>query len=267
MQKKLKSKGEDEKMIYEYKLYGTGESPVSKDITFKGTYNPYAKDPKKTVTMEFIRKNDTLKVELHTHGAYDPQPANQSAKSAVYIGDSTKDVRGTGNGMGIIIVNLRNGGVVSDKDLTKHLKDLPANHAIIATTEYACHQYWKDCRQALREYNFSFWDIKQYESRNYGDKSFIVGNSYLNKWTRRLAGSYCYTEAVYAAQYEMAQIAMDVLSRCVIEFMGEVYQWDSRTRVEQCHDACKFLRTMQVNDRHKWGRSRHTVERWSINDR
>ena len=65
--------------------------------------------------MEFIRKNDTLKVELHVHGAYAPQQANQSAKSAVYIGDSTKAVRGTGNGMGIIIVNLRNGGVVSSK--------------------------------------------------------------------------------------------------------------------------------------------------------
>ena len=131
---------------------------------------------KKTVTMEFIRKNDTLKVELHAWGAYDPQSQNQTAKSAIYIGDSTKDVRGSGYGMGIVIVNLRNGGVVtskkfnlygtanSGKELTKHLKDLPPNHAIIATTEYTCHQYWKDCRQALREYNFSFWDIKQYES-------------------------------------------------------------------------------------------------------
>ena len=43
----MKSKGEDSKMIYDYKLYGNGESPVSKDITVDGTYNPYAKDSKK----------------------------------------------------------------------------------------------------------------------------------------------------------------------------------------------------------------------------
>ena len=47
--------------------------------------------------MELIRKNDTLKVESHAHGAYAPQPANHSAKSVVCIGDSTKDVRGTGD--------------------------------------------------------------------------------------------------------------------------------------------------------------------------
>jgi len=120
--------------------------------------------------------------------------------------------------------------------------------------------------------------IAEHLSKNYGDKAFIVGNLYLSKWNKLLAGGYPYTEAevVYCSEYEMSQTPIDILSRrtrlaqlnkaaaefalpAVIQLMGNVHGWNVRQRVMHFHDSMEFLRTMHVKDRHKWGRSRHTL--------
>ena len=46
----------------------------------------------------------------------------------------------------------------------------------------------------------------------------------------------------------------------VINLMGNVKGWNVRERAMHFHDSMRFLRTMHVKDRHKWGRSRHTLE-------
>uniref|UniRef100_A0A7S0TBU6 Glycerol-3-phosphate dehydrogenase n=1 Tax=Elphidium margaritaceum TaxID=933848 RepID=A0A7S0TBU6_9EUKA len=121
-------------------------------------------------------------------------------------------------------------------------------------------------------------ETAEHLSKNYGDKSFIVGNLFLSKWSKLLAGGYpyCMAEVVYASEHEMAQTPIDVLSRrtrlaqlnkaaaeyalpMVINIMGEVHDWNVRKRVAHYHDSMEFLRTMHVKDRHKWGRSRHTL--------
>ena len=122
-------------------------------------------------------------------------------------------------------------------------------------------------------------NISNHLSSNYGDKSFIVGNLYLSKWNKLLAGGYNYTEAevIYCTKYEMSQTPIDILSRRtrlaqlnkaaaeyalpkVIKLMGNVHKWNVRQRVMYFHDTMEFLRTMHVKDRHKWGRSRHTLD-------
>lgn len=121
--------------------------------------------------------------------------------------------------------------------------------------------------------------IAKHLSSNYGDKSFIVGNLYLSKWNKLLAGGYPYTEAevIYCSEYEMSLTPIDILSRRtrlaqlnkaaaeyalpkVIKLMGNVHSWNVRQRVAHYHDTMEFLRTMHVKDRHKWGRSRHTLD-------
>jgi len=121
--------------------------------------------------------------------------------------------------------------------------------------------------------------ISSHLSSNYGDKSFIVGNLYLSKWNKLLAGGYPYTEAevIYCSEYEMSLTPIDILSRRtrlaqlnkaaaeyalpkVIKLMGNVHGWNVRQRVAHYHDTMEFLRTMHVKDRHKWGRSRHTLD-------
>merc|ERR1719411_2595611 len=42
--------------------------------------------------------------------------------------------------------------------------------------------------------------------------------------------------------------------------MGQQLDWNVRERVMHFHDAMAFLRTMHTVDRHKWGRSRHTLD-------
>ncbi|ETO26897.1 hypothetical protein RFI_10237 [Reticulomyxa filosa] len=138
---------------------------------------------------------------------------------------------------------------------------------------------WTQSVSAILERHQVPKDIAEHLSKNYGDKSFIVGDLYLQEHKNRLAGGYPYTEAevIYCSKYEMAETAIDVLARRtrlafvsraaaeyalprVIALMGSVHGWDGRTRVRQYHEACEFLRTMHVADRHKWGRRRHTLE-------
>ena len=90
-------------------------------------------------------------------------------------------------------------------------------------------------------------DIAEHLSRNYGDKSFAVGDLYLSKWNQRLAGGYPFVDAevIFSAQYEMAETVIDVLSRRtrlallnkaaaeyalprVVQLMGEVHDWGTR---------------------------------------
>jgi len=138
---------------------------------------------------------------------------------------------------------------------------------------------WSHCVPAILERHQIPSHIAQHLSTAYGDKAFVVGNLYLSHYDALLAGGYPYTEAevVYATKYEMAQTPIDILSRrlrlaqlnkaaaeyalpSVIAIQGELLRWNVRERVMHYHDAMQFLRTMHVKDRHKWGRSRHTLD-------
>eukprot|EP01083_Nonionella_stella_P086469 240268_1 len=138
---------------------------------------------------------------------------------------------------------------------------------------------WTHCVPAILERHNIPSHIAHHLSTAYGDKSFIVGNLYLSKWDKLLAGGYNYTEAevIYCSKYEMSQTPIDILSRRtrlaqlnkaaaeyalpkVIQLMGSVHDWNVRDRVMHYHDTMEFLRTMHVKDRHKWGRSRHTLD-------
>lgn len=143
---------------------------------------------------------ETITLDIAAWSCNDPQKDGLN-RAHIKVEGSGENVINSGYGLHLVLINLFNGRAVKFKNCNTYsdgsesnrtstinwLKDLPPDHALIATTYYSCGQHWKEeIYDALKVYGWSWKEIESYQSLVFVANT--NGTVYFEKMTKKSEG-------------------------------------------------------------------------------